>query len=690
MGSIKNPLIKGLVSLTILIHLSATRADEAPASNGVEVLARGPVHEGFAEPVDQRPVAGPIVPKKPPAPVDELPPEQKLAGDNVIWMPGYWSWDTDRTDFIWISGFWRVPPPNRTWMPGSWRQAGDGWQWVSGFWSAPLQDQAQIDYLPEPPAPLDVGPTTPAPNDTAIYAPGAWVYRSRYVWRPGYWMDYRPNWIWIPAHYRWTPAGYIFVDGYWDYPLETRGTLFAPAYISPTVYADPGYFYTPSMVVSNECLFGSLFVRRGWGQYYFGDYFGSAYASAGFTSWCGYSMGRDVFGVRAWYDPMYSYYRVNGRNDPFWRGGINDLYVGRYRGDIPLPPRTLDQQNSFFAGHNVVNNAMIINNRTVNVNNFRMLTTINDATRANPNLSLQSLSPGDRREQMNMSRQLNSFAQQRGQMETQLGAKYPGGQGATNGLRSGSLNVPQGIRARNSVNPMQQGANNSPRLNALQGQPQHATASINTPQSNRGTPPAGANSNPIYRSNRPSNPGSSLVRNPGEIKPIARGVSPGVSQPQPAVQLSARLNAAPSTRTTVQPPTSMLNSHSTPQVNPQSQPRSIPQSVQHATPQMLSRTIPQAAPHVTPQAQTQPRAFAQPTQHFAPQAQAQPRMFAQPVQHAAAQMHSTPQPVQHLASQTQPHAASAAHAALAGHAASAAHTAPTAHATSPARPAHGH
>jgi hypothetical protein len=254
MKTIKNPLIGGLISLTILFQSSSTRAVEPAPANGVEVLARGPVHEGFAEPVDQQPVAGPIIPKKPPAPVDELPPEQKPAGDNVTWMPGYWSWDTDRADFIWISGFWRVPPPDRTWMPGGWRQAGDAWQWVSGFWSAQPQQQAQIDYLAEPPAPLDVGPTTPAPSDTAIYAPGSWVYRSRYVWRPGYWMDYRPNWIWIPAHYRWTPAGYIFVDGYWDYPLQARGTLFAPAYISPTVYADPGYFYTPTMVVSDECM----------------------------------------------------------------------------------------------------------------------------------------------------------------------------------------------------------------------------------------------------------------------------------------------------------------------------------------------------------------------------------------------------------------------------------------------------
>ena len=45
---------------------------------GTEVLARGPVHEAFAEPVNPRPQASSVLPKQPPDPIEELPPELLL------------------------------------------------------------------------------------------------------------------------------------------------------------------------------------------------------------------------------------------------------------------------------------------------------------------------------------------------------------------------------------------------------------------------------------------------------------------------------------------------------------------------------------------------------------------------------------------------------------------------------------
>src|SRR5438094_8361916 len=69
----------------------------APAQQeGIDVLARGPIHEAFAEPVDSRPRPSRIVPKQPPEPIEEAPPDQRPAGDNVQWIPGYWAWDDDR------------------------------------------------------------------------------------------------------------------------------------------------------------------------------------------------------------------------------------------------------------------------------------------------------------------------------------------------------------------------------------------------------------------------------------------------------------------------------------------------------------------------------------------------------------------------------------------------------------------
>ncbi len=433
----------------------ASKAADAPdPKGGVEVLARGPVHEGYAEPLEQQPTAGPILPKQPPPPIDELPPDQKPAGDNVVWMPGYFAWDIDREDFIWVSGFWRVPPPGRIWMPGSWRQSGDGWQWVGGFWNAQQQEQAGIEYLPEPPAPVDAGPTTPSPSDTSIYVPGSWVYRgNRYLWRPGFWADHKPGWIWIPAHYRWTPAGYVFIEGYWDYALADRGILFAPVYIPRDVYIQQSYYYSPTVVVRDQCMFGALFVRRGYGSYYFGDYFGPSYATVGFTSWNGYSGGASVVVVRGWYDPMYSYYRVSYRSDPAWSVNINAVYVGRYRGDVPLPPRTLVQQNNVFVNNTVVNNTTVINNKTVNVNNVQMLTTMTAAAKANPNLQLQPVTPQARQQFQQSAQQVNTFAQQRSHSETQMVAKNPAMPRASDPPRTSTLSVPKSFPVRGTPLP---------------------------------------------------------------------------------------------------------------------------------------------------------------------------------------------------------------------------------------------
>jgi hypothetical protein len=234
-------------------------ADQAPAaqdtapenqtsSPGMTVLARGPVHEAYAMPVTSTPQPGLVVSKKPPDPISEEPPDERPEGENAVWIPGYWAWSTSRDNFIWVSGFWRVPPPGRRWVPGYWNQGQDGWQWVSGFW-APA-DQETLTYLDAPPATLDDGPDTRAPNDDSVYVPGVWRWReTRYVWQPGFWMDGQPNWVWVPAHYRWTPAGYIFVDGFWDHILQDRGLLFAPVAFDQPLWDNPDWYYQPDWLV---------------------------------------------------------------------------------------------------------------------------------------------------------------------------------------------------------------------------------------------------------------------------------------------------------------------------------------------------------------------------------------------------------------------------------------------------------
>lgn len=310
-------------------------APGAEATPGMEVLTRGPIHEAFAEPVDRDPGPGLVVSKEPPAPVRETPPAVKPEGENVIWISGYWAWDDDRDDFLWVSGVWRAAPPGQRWTPGYWNRADGGWQWVAGFW-APIESE-EFDYLPTPPASLETGPTSDAPSDSHFWTPGCWVYEvNDYTWRPGYWSVYRPNWVWVCSRYVWTPAGCIYIPGYWDYTLAYRGQLFAPVYYSQPIYYQPTYYYTPWCVIPTSSLMVHLWVRPNYCHYYFGDYYGYDYC----YPWWRYD--------RDWYCPMMSYYRTAYR-----RQGID--FVGRLRGwndyfvhhaDV-RPPRTWRHQQEF-------------------------------------------------------------------------------------------------------------------------------------------------------------------------------------------------------------------------------------------------------------------------------------------------------------------------------------------------------
>lgn len=418
-----------------IVGLAIAAAFAAPAvADDIEVLARGPVHEAYAEPSEREPKPTPVVPKEPPKPIEELPPDQKPEGDNVQWLPGYWAWDEEKTDFLWVSGFWRVAPPGRSWVPGSWQRAGDGWQWAGGFWAEPKAGKAEVEYLPPPPVPLDqAGPTTPAPSDNHTYVTGSWVYRERYVWRPGFWIEHRPNWVWTSAHYRWTPAGCVFIDGYWDYPLASRGVLFAPAYIPPAVYASPTFVYTPTVVVREECLYGAFFARRGYGSYYFGDYFAPRYAGFGFTAWSGHVSASVSIG--GWHDPLFSYYRCGNRHDPYWRGGVVDLYVGRYRGDYARPPVTLVQQTTVI--NNITNNKTVIKN--TNVNNVQMLTSIRDQKKVG-NLNIQKVSDSVVRGDAANAREVRAAGTRRVEQESRLAVAARPGRPA--GPQRATLDVP--------------------------------------------------------------------------------------------------------------------------------------------------------------------------------------------------------------------------------------------------------
>ena len=590
----------------IALGLAGWLTASAIAADDVEVLARGPVHEAYAEPSEREPKPTPVIPKDPPKPIEELPPDQKPEGDNVQWMPGYWQWDEDRKDFLWVSGFWRNAPPGRAWVPGSWHKAADGWQWTGGFWAGAQEQKAQVEYLPQPPAPLDVaGPATPAPTETHVYVPGSWVYRERYVWQPGYWTEYRPGWVWTAAHYRWTPAGCVFVDGYWDYPLADRGVLFAPAYIPPAVYADPGFTYTPTYVVQESCLFGSLFCRRGFGSYYFGDYFSPTYASLGFTAWCG-NVGLSIgIGGGGWYDPLFSYYRCGFRSDPFWGGGgIHNLYAGRYRGDYLRPPHTLVQQNTVI--NNITRNHTVNN---VNVNNVTMVNSINNVARSGRR-RFESVGDPARRQFAQAGHATREVAARRATTEGQLAARRGTGPHATP-LRA-ALPVarnPVGRTTPGTVGSAPGGPRSSPGAGGAGNRPARSAprpAAIGRPRAAASAPapkatpsPTGSPAGPTDR--RPAAGGSRLPSGAPARQAPAPKTTPALPRTAPAsprVKPSASPAAPalprtkPSASRTV--PSAPRSSPSVPRTSP-SVPRTAPRP-QGAVP----RTSPPVTPRVTP------------------------------------------------------------------------------------------
>jgi hypothetical protein len=322
-----------------LLHPAARSQDTPPpvppeAQGDVQPQTRGPVHEGFAQPNSSGPLAGPTIDRQPPPVLPEEPPAQRPEGDNIIWVPGYWGWDTARTDFVWVSGCWRTAPPDRKWVPGYWNKTESGYQWVSGFW-APASQQ-ELPFLPKPPATLDQGPSTSAPGDGSIWVPGCWLYReSRYRWRPGFWCEAQSSWIWQPAQYYQTPAGYVFVDGYWDYALPRRGLLFAPACFRGTPWDDPTWTYQPDYCVGVPALLSSLWVGPSL-DYCFGDYYGPTYSRLGYSPWFTYG--------RRFHDPLFSYYRWFHRGNAGWYNGLVRTYRGRLDGTLMRPPRTLAAQ----------------------------------------------------------------------------------------------------------------------------------------------------------------------------------------------------------------------------------------------------------------------------------------------------------------------------------------------------------
>ena len=266
-------------------------------------MPSGPVHEAFATSLQLNPVPVPVAPKAPPVSVNEMPNANRPAGENVQWIDGYWVYDGKAERFLWVSGLWRKLPPGRQWTPTKWQKVDGGFRRIAGSWLPDDMKDEQIVKLEELPKSLEKGPEVAKPQEDAFWVPGSWEKESdvvaqadapakiktdgpaeivdtpkpmakverngEYVWNSGMWSQSYDDWIWVPAHYVWTPSGNRRVEGYWDYPWSIRGRLNACC-------GEPTPNYVPQPL-NTEDRYTNLWTDTATGNYYYGDYANRGY-----------------------------------------------------------------------------------------------------------------------------------------------------------------------------------------------------------------------------------------------------------------------------------------------------------------------------------------------------------------------------------------------------------------------------
>lgn len=282
----------------------------------IQTYENGPIHEAFVTPSSGRLLLDSIAEQPPEDIAERIPRQNDMQSE---WVSGYWHWDFDLHDFVWVSGVWRRPPPGHQWIIGFWKSFEEEWVWIPGYWSKTAPENA--DYIGvAPPDPIDEN-MGPPPSGNYFWNPGHWFFlydKNDYQWVPGHWEELDPNWVFIPSHYTWRPGGYVYISAYWDWTLEERGTAYS------AVIIDPDYRYQivfePILVLKPEMIIRRLFVHYPdyltvvhHNYHYHQDYWNSFCCSPPWWSW-------DTWWALSWHDHwgLWWWYTHPDYPQPYW------------------------------------------------------------------------------------------------------------------------------------------------------------------------------------------------------------------------------------------------------------------------------------------------------------------------------------------------------------------------------------
>ena len=130
-----------------------------------------------------------------------------------LWVHGEWIWLNNH--YMYQTGYWTVPEPNKVFINGHWAQWPNGeWYWVMGYWKR-IPDNVFVASMP--PEPSFNRP--PQPSSEHIWVDGEWAWRNNgYAWQPGSWIVRDPHKMWVRGYWHQRQDGqFYWINGYWEW-----------------------------------------------------------------------------------------------------------------------------------------------------------------------------------------------------------------------------------------------------------------------------------------------------------------------------------------------------------------------------------------------------------------------------------------------------------------------------------------